>query len=194
MDSSYITSALKPEQLPVLDLPEIAVIGRSNTGKSTLLNALLMRNGLVRSGRTPGQTQLINFFKLNNAIIFADLPGYGYSKTNKDNRKHWQELVSSYVERDTLKKILFLCDVRRKLDDEDFALLDWLSRNADTKVLINKIDKLSQSEVKKTADALAKTLAGKSIVVEEILTISAMKKKGIDQLREQILALAEPTE
>lgn len=190
MESSYITSALKPEQLPALEFPEVAVIGRSNTGKSTLLNALLQRRGLVRSGRTPGQTQLINFFKLNNRLIFADLPGYGYSKTNKDNRKHWQTLMTAYLERPNLRRVLFLVDARRKLDEEDLALLDWISRNASIHLIINKVDKLSQSEQTKTKNNLVDMLASENISLEKIYLVSALKKKGITPLREDMLAMA----
>ena len=193
MDSSYITSALKAEQLPECTAPEIAVVGRSNAGKSTLINKLLNRKKLVRSGRTPGQTQLINFFSINNQCIFADLPGYGYSANNKDQRHHWQKLMETYLQRPTLEKILYIFDIRRTLTDEDLDLVDWMSRNATIVFVANKTDKLSQAEVQKSCNLVRKQLEALEISDADIWTVSAMKNKGVDRLRESILSAVQET-
>lgn len=189
MDTSYITSALKPEQLPEFDKPEIAVVGRSNVGKSTLLNKLLGTKKLVRSGRTPGQTQLINFFEVNKSIIFADLPGYGYSANNKSQRDHWQGLMEAYLQRPMLKKILYIFDIRRKLTDEDLSLIDWMSRNAQIIFVANKGDKLKQSERNKMEKSVVSQLSAIDLSEIIVASVSALKNTGVDELREAVLDL-----
>src|SRR5688500_8058281 len=125
MNTFYITSAQKAEQLPDLGgIPEIAFVGRSNCGKSSLLNVLLSHSGLARESKVPGRTQMVNFFKCekgDRALILADLPGYGFSATGREVRSHWQALLEAYVARPSIQSFLFLIDARRvaTLDDED---------------------------------------------------------------------------
>ena len=194
MQSSYITSAAKAEQLPDLGgFPEVAFVGRSNCGKSSLLNALLGRVGLARESKTPGRTQMVNFFKVesgDDTLILADLPGYGFAATGREVRQHWQDLLETYTQRPTVKEFLFLLDVRRvpDMDDEDKALAHYLGRLGNANVVLTKVDKASQKELaasRKEIGAFLKECGlGKALVSE----VSSVKSKGIDALRQRILA------
>ncbi len=194
MNSSYITSAQKAEQLPDLGAcPEIAFVGRSNCGKSTLLNALLGRTGLARTSNTPGRTQMVNFFALDQGekrLIFADLPGYGYAATSKATKKLWEGLVESYLERTQIREVLMLLDSRRvtALPDEDLLLLDHIIRREPAvvvTVVLTKTDKLNQSEMSKARAAVDKILGDEDRV--RVIAVSSLKKTGIDLLRREIL-------
>ncbi|RYZ58597.1 MAG: ribosome biogenesis GTP-binding protein YsxC [Proteobacteria bacterium] len=194
MESRYITSALKPEQLPVYDLPEVAFIGRSNSGKSTLLNKVLGRNKLARSGSTPGQTQMINFFGLGEDLIFADLPGYGFSAINKNVAEQWEPLVEGYMQRPNICEFLFLIDIRREMGDMDWYLADILSRNHSVYVLLTKSDKLSRQDQQKKVWALTAEMKARGIEVKKMLPISSLKQEGIKELREDLFAHIPPKE
>ncbi len=190
MDSRYITSALKPEQLPDFPQPEIALIGRSNTGKSTLLNQILGRKKLARSGSTPGQTQMINFFGLGEDLIFADLPGYGFSAINKNVAEQWEPLVAGYMQRPNIVEFLFLIDIRREFNDTDWALVEWLGRNIPVYVVLTKSDKLSRQEQTKRVAEVRAELVKHKIDVRKVLAVSSLKQDGIQELREDIFAHA----
>jgi GTP-binding protein len=199
MNSTYITSAAKAEQLPVYDWPEIAFVGRSNCGKSSLLNALLNRKNLARASSTPGRTQMVNFFgitKGENQVIFADLPGYGFSAIGRHARKPWEELMGEYLVRPNIREILFLADIRREPDDEDIELLTWLGRNAnryELSVVLTKADKLNQSETAKAVAKLKKIADAQNIKTARVLAVSTLKNKGIPALQEKLLSwLDEP--
>ena len=197
MNSTYITSAAHAEQLPDYDWPEVAFVGRSNCGKSSLLNALLNRKNLARASNTPGRTQMVNFFsttKGDRQLIFADLPGYGFSATGRHARKPWEELIGDYLVRPNLREILFLCDIRRNLDEEDLELLDWLGRHANRyqlTVVLTKSDKLNQSEQAKGVQKIQSILNAKNIMAAHILAVSTLKNKGIEKLQTQLLAWLE---
>lgn len=130
------------------EMPEIAVAGRSNVGKSSLLNHLFQSKDLVKTSSVPGKTQLLNFFTLNEALAFVDLPGYGYAKVPLEVRKQWGPMIQAYLEkREALKLILFLFDIRRVPNDEDRQFLEWMAA-ADKGVILvlTKIDKVGTSE------------------------------------------------
>lgn len=186
MESRYITSALKPEQLPEFQLPEVAFIGRSNSGKSTLLNQILGRKSLARKGSTPGQTQMVNFFGLGEKLIFADLPGYGFSAINKNVADNWEPLVNTYLQRPNICEFLFLIDIRREFNDQDWYLVDLLSRNMPLYVVLTKSDKLSRQEQQKRVRVIADEMAKRQIDVKKLLPVSSLKKDGIKELREDI--------
>ena len=188
MESRYITSALKPEQLPDFDLPEIAFIGRSNSGKSTLLNKILGRNKLARKGSTPGQTQMINFFGLGESLIFADLPGYGFSAINKNVAEQWEPLVEGYMRRPNICEFLFLMDIRRELGDQDWFLVDLLSRNLSVYVLLTKSDKLSRQAQQIRVRELTGQMQARGIDVKKMLPVSSLKQEGIKELRDDLFA------
>lgn len=152
----FITSAVQPSGYPNPKspqgeaLPEIAVLGRSNVGKSSLLNDLFQSKGLVKTSSIPGKTQLINFFTLNNQLTFVDLPGYGYAKVPLETRKKWGPMIQHYLEkRPNLKIILFLFDIRRLPTEEDIALMSWIkARNKPVLLILTKVDKVTQNQKK----------------------------------------------
>lgn len=150
----FIQSAVKSSKYPTLKLPsgsemlEVAVAGRSNVGKSSLLNHLFQQKDLVKTSSVPGKTQLINFFTLNDTLCFVDLPGYGYAKVPVNLRKQWGSMVQEYLEkRPQLKLVLFLFDIRRLPNDEDRAFLDWaVHYNKAVILVLTKIDKVTLNE------------------------------------------------
>jgi GTP-binding protein len=191
MDSSYIISAHQAEQLPPYELREIGVLGRSNCGKSSLLNALFNTKKLVKTGSTPGHTQMINFFRLRTTegeMIFADLPGYGYSATGKGTRKHWESLIDAYVERENIKEFMFLVDCRRAPQEEDRAMFQSLAGIKPTRLIITKSDKLNQSEQQKSKSKYISYFVTKEVRAEGVHIVSALNKKGIDKLRDELYA------
>ena len=130
-------------------MPEIAVAGRSNVGKSSLLNHLFQQKGMVKTSSTPGKTQAINFFTLNDQVAFVDLPGYGFAKVPDNIRKQWGPMIQTYLQkRETLKLILFLFDVRRIPTGEDKEFLEWIALNNKSAILVlTKVDKLTKNEL-----------------------------------------------
>jgi GTP-binding protein len=187
MDSRYITSAAKPEQLPAYEQPEIAFFGRSNTGKSTLLNVLLNRRNLARQSRTPGRTQMVNFFSVNNQLILADLPGYGFSHARRDVAKNWQPLIDAYIQRPNIKEFLFLWDCRRDFTETDLSLMFFLSKQLPLRIVLTKSDKLSRSQLQSRIQRCRRELAEAGVRFHEIYQTSATKNLGFDQLRQDIL-------
>lgn len=194
MDSRYITSAAKPQQLESFGMPEVAFIGRSNSGKSSLLNALLQRKNLARTSSTPGRTQMVNFFGLNNQIIFADLPGYGYNVASKRVEGKWDLLMGAYCERDDIAAFLFLLDVRRDIQDFELDFLRQLESKAPVIVVLTKSDKLKQGERQKRVKATKKIIKEAGITPTMSLAISSLKKTGINELSSMIkrICLPEP--
>lgn len=155
-NAKFIKTAVHAKNYPVLRdksgnlLPEIAVIGRSNVGKSSLLNHLFQKKGLVKTSATPGKTQALNFFSVDEQIAFVDLPGYGYAKVPPEVRKQWGPMIESYLaNRETLKVILFLFDIRRLPTEEDTKLVEWIAHHQKAMILIiTKVDKVTQNEKK----------------------------------------------
>lgn len=144
---TFVKTAVKPSQFPSFGtFPEIAVVGRSNVGKSTLLNHLFKSKNLVKTSSTPGKTQAVNFFCLNNALIFADLPGYGYAKVSLQERKNWQTLIESYLN-NRPNLILFLLDIRRTPNADDRQMAEWIiASGIPAIVVLTKTDKVKRSE------------------------------------------------
>ncbi len=192
MDARYITSAMKPEQLPVYEQPEIAFIGRSNCGKSTLLNGLMARKGLARESRTPGRTQMVNFFSLNNRLIFADLPGYGFSVAQREVAEQWQPLMDAYFRRPNIKEFLFLMDSRRDADDEDLAFMYMLGRQLPITLVLTKADKMNNQEKQLKLRKMKALLEEKGIAFDTVIAVSSLKKIGVDELRTRVMRHLEP--
>lgn len=144
---TFLTSALKTDELPDLSLPEIAIVGRSNVGKSSLINHLLHSKKVAKVSSMPGKTQRINYFLIDDAFLLVDLPGYGYAKTSKTLQEEWGIWIDRYLKKRELKLILFLIDARRELTEEDRQFLEWAFYEETPLLLIlTKGDKLSQKE------------------------------------------------
>lgn len=186
MDATYITSAQKADQLPEYELPEFAFMGRSNAGKSSLLNALAERKGLARSSSTPGRTQMVNFFSISNRIILADLPGYGFNVARKEIRKLWDGLIAKYVQRPNISHFLFLIDCRRKLEEFEFEFIKNLSKQTSVILVLTKTDKVKKNQVRTAQMKFKKKLAEENIPVEKVFAISALKKTGIPELQQYL--------
>jgi GTP-binding protein len=149
LSAEFVLSAKEPAHYPPEASPEIAFAGRSNVGKSSLINVLLKRKGLARTSNTPGRTQEINFFAINNRISFVDLPGYGYAKVPEKIRKNWGPMIETYLsERQTLRLVVLILDIRRNPSQEDHQLIDWLRYyRLPLCIVLTKIDKLSRNEL-----------------------------------------------
>ncbi len=184
-NTEFIKSAVTPDQYPVSDLPEVAFAGRSNVGKSSLINTLVNRKSLVRTSRTPGRTRLINFFSVNAQFVLADLPGYGFASVPLAVRREWGPMIETYLgRRANLRGVVLILDVRRIPSQEDRLMLQWLrTYDVPTLVVINKCDKVSKNERSRQSAAIARTL---ELPVEEFVYFSALTRDGKDQLWERL--------
>ncbi len=158
--SEFVTSAVKPSQYPEALHPEAAFAGRSNVGKSSLINTLVNRKRLVKTSSTPGRTQLINFFLVNGGLSLVDLPGYGYAKVPASVTRNWGPMIETYLKgRETLKAVVLILDVRRIPGIEEQNFIDWLELYHRTPILVlTKVDKLSKSAQKKQRQAIGTAL------------------------------------
>ncbi|MCS5552967.1 MAG: ribosome biogenesis GTP-binding protein YihA/YsxC [SAR324 cluster bacterium] len=163
--AEFLLSASTTRQFPAATLPEIAFAGRSNVGKSTLINSLLNRKKLVKTSATPGKTQLINFFKINDQFYFVDLPGYGYAKVPESVRGKWQNLVEAYLsERETLRNVVLIIDCRHNPTAQDRQLLEWLEYYQRPSLIVaSKIDKLKRGQVQKHLQKIKHDLSMESV-------------------------------
>ena len=154
--AEFLNGAVSYKQYPDSACPELAFVGRSNVGKSSLINSLLNRKKLVKTSQTPGKTQEINFFKINNDFIFADLPGYGFAKVPQSVQKRWKKMIEDYfLKRETLLVVIFIIDLRRSPSPLDLNLQQWFESCGVEYLLVGtKTDKLSQSETKKQINKL----------------------------------------
>lgn len=145
--AKFIKSAVTPPQYPKPELPEVAFAGRSNVGKSSLINSLTGRKGLVKVSKTPGKTRLLNFFSINERIVFVDLPGYGFAKVPLDVKRQWGKMVETYLlKRENLKAVVQLLDCRRTPNDDDRLMLSWLAgAGAPVIIVFTKIDKIPKT-------------------------------------------------
>ncbi|MCF8050357.1 MAG: ribosome biogenesis GTP-binding protein YihA/YsxC [Desulfobacterales bacterium] len=188
--AEFIKSAVKPTEYPPPQLPEIAFAGRSNVGKSSLINTLVNRKRLVKTSNTPGRTRLLNFFAVNGRIGFVDLPGYGYAKVPKTVRQRWGPMVEAYLsERGCLRGVVLLIDLRRDPGSEEINLLHWLAdRTLPVRIVLTKADKLSKSRQKLRRQKIAAALR---ISASELILFSAKTRAGRDDLWREILSMAD---
>ena len=163
------------------------MVGRSNVGKSSLINALLKRKGIARVSKTPGKTQAIQFYLVNEQFYLADLPGYGYAKVPKSMSRSWGDLVRGYLEgAEDLKLMFLLMDIRRTPGEHDRQMLEWTNAyGRDRRVVLTKADKLSNNQLATSRPAIAKELG---VATEELIPVSTITKKGIDDIRREIYA------
>jgi len=186
--AEFITSATKPDQYPPVKYPEMAFAGRSNVGKSSLINTLVNRKRLVKTSSTPGRTQLINFFDINSLITFVDLPGYGYAKVPIAVRKKWGPMIETYLSgRRSLKGVVVIMDIRRVPREEEHNLIAWLEHYSIARILVlTKADKLSKTKQDKQRAAVARSL---DVDSSELIMFSAKSRKGREDVWGAIVSL-----
>lgn len=177
---------VKFEQFPETGYPEVAFAGRSNVGKSTLINGLINRKSLARTSGQPGKTQTINFYNVEDELYFVDLPGYGYARTSKANRQSWGKMIEYYLNRrETLGMILLLVDIRHKPNENDILMMDYI-RNAGLEPLViaTKSDKLKRSQIMKHLKIIKEALKLES--TDQIVPFTSMTKQGKDEVWKEI--------
>ncbi|MCM8709782.1 ribosome biogenesis GTP-binding protein YihA/YsxC [Clostridium sp. SYSU_GA19001] len=182
--SEFITSAVKPNQYPVDDRLEIAFVGRSNVGKSSIINSITNRRSLAKVSSTPGKTRLINFFLINNTFYLVDLPGYGYAKVSKAEKESWGKIIENYLlNRPQLKKVVLLVDSRHKPTNDDILMYKWIKHYGhNTLIVATKKDKLKKSEISKSEKLIRETL--ELTKEEKIMFFSSLNKEGREELLE----------
>ena len=180
--SEFITSAVKRSQYPEDNRNEIAFVGRSNVGKSSIINSLTNRKKLAKVSQTPGKTRLVNFFLINNDFYLVDLPGYGYAKVSKSEKESWGKVIETYLsDREQLKRIVLLVDSRHKPTEDDIMMYDWIKHfGYDCVVVATKSDKLKNSEFKKNEKVIRDAL--KLRVEDKLYFFSSLTKKGTETL------------
>lgn len=186
MDVKFLTSAFRENQFPPPDMPEIAFAGRSNVGKSSLINILVNRRGLARTSAKPGRTQAINFFTLDRRLYLVDLPGYGYARVPMKVRKSWEQMVETYLRgRENLKAVVVILDIRREPTLGDKQLLEWLEHyGIQTITVLTKADKLSRQQARKRPDLLKRQFGG--IFHISPVLFSAKTRQGREELWKRI--------
>ncbi len=188
--AEFIKSAVRPDQYPQDALPEVAFSGRSNVGKSALINCLVQRKKLVRTSRTPGRTQLINFFKINDSFRFVDLPGYGYAKVSQSQRASWGPMIETYLSsRENLRGIVQIMDMRHPPTTDDISLWAWLKEKRIHAIpVLTKADKLSRTKWNPLAQAAGRILG---ISPADFSIFSAETQQGRIELLARIQELIE---
>lgn len=188
----FIWGAASVENLPPASHPEVAFVGRSNAGKSSLVNALTGRKTLARVSHTPGRTRQINFFDLGGKIVLADLPGYGYAKASKSLAEEWQNLIFAYLRgRAPLRRVILLIDARRGAMDIDRAAMGLLDTAAVSfAVALTKIDQLKQAERARVEEEIREEARRHTAAYPEVFATSALKGLGLEPLRMHMAALA----
>jgi GTP-binding protein len=183
--ADFLTSATKPSNYPEETVPEVAFAGRSNVGKSSLINKLLNRKSLVRTSSTPGRTQLLNFFNINSDFMLVDLPGYGFAQVPLSVKKAWGPMIRTYLqERKSLAAVVMLYDIRRIPREEDLQMLDWLEEfGVPTIPVVTKIDKVNRSQRQKHVKAIAEATG---LDPEAFTLFSALSREGYEDVWESI--------
>ncbi len=184
--SRYELTAVKPDQYPASEMPEIALVGRSNVGKSSIINTLLNRRGLARISSSPGKTRGINFYNIDDTLYFVDLPGYGFAKVSKEERASWGRMIETYLnKRKQLKMVLMLVDIRHQPTADDRMMYDWITgMELPHLVVATKMDKISRGQVQGRLSDIRKTLGIKAGV--GLIAYSSETRQGRDQVWKEI--------
>ena len=193
-DVTFMLSAVSLETLPPARLPEICFAGRSNVGKSSLINALTNRKGLARASNTPGRTRELNYFNVDERLFVVDLPGYGYAKASKSDIARWTKLTRQFLfGRASLRRVFLLIDSRHGLKDSDLELMAMLDETAVTyQLILTKTDKLKKGELEKVSTKTQKAITKRPAAFPQIINTSSETKNGLDLLRAEIATLAMP--
>ncbi|MGB0934493.1 MAG: ribosome biogenesis GTP-binding protein YihA/YsxC [Alphaproteobacteria bacterium] len=188
----FFYGAYKPGDFPPEDLPEVAFAGRSNVGKSSLINSLVGRKNLVRTSKTPGRTQQINFFRLADHLNLIDLPGYGYAKASKSSIANWTQVIHSYLsDRGNLRRVFVLMDSRHGPKKVDHEILNDLNHmGVPCQIILTKIDKTPKKDLDKLLENLPKELEQYAVVHPDYLCCSSEKSIGIQEIRSVIAEFA----
>ena len=186
----FVKSAVTQEHYPDYNFPEVAFAGRSNVGKSSLINTLIQRKGMVKTSSRPGCTQLINFFMVNEDLSFVDLPGYGYAKVSKKVKAQWQPMIEKYLSaRENLMGLVLLIDIRRDVKKEELDMVQWLeSHNKPYLVVLTKADKLSKG---KQAKQLALICSQLNRDKDGVILFSAKTRQGRETILDEITSLTD---
>ncbi|ABK46154.1 small GTP-binding protein [Magnetococcus marinus MC-1] len=193
-NAEFVVGAVKPEQYPDDGLPEVAFAGRSNVGKSSLLNKLLNRRQLARVSNTPGRTRELNFFRINQAYYYVDLPGYGYAKVGRGQREVWDRGIGLYFNsRRDLRAVILLLDIRRGMTEQDQAMLDFIFKmGLPVLPVLTKSDKLNANPRREAIKAMRLMVAEKvPLAVAPLLVTSSSKGDGILELRQTLATLLQ---
>lgn len=188
-ESKFVAGVDKLDRLIPPTLPEITFAGRSNVGKSSLINAIVNRRDLARTSQTPGRTQQLNFFDIGGAFHLVDMPGYGYAKVSKSMVESWNELLKAYMRgRVSLRLCFLLIDSRHGLKSTDIEMLRWLDDAAvATRIVMTKTDAARKSDLLKNIEATEKAISKHPAAFPKVLLSSSDKREGIDEIREVIL-------
>ena len=188
--AEFVTSTAQLTQMPPPALPEVAFAGRSNVGKSSLINTLVMRKRLVKTSSTPGKTRLLNFFVVNGRYGFVDLPGYGYSRVSRGERARWGPLVEGYLtKRPTLRAVVLIMDLRHEPFATDHQMVEWLAHQGLRSIFVaTKADKLSRSRQSEQRKRMAEAL---EVEPDDIILFSAKTRRGRPDLWRAIRAACE---
>ncbi len=189
-EARFLTSAYELSQLPPDSGAEVAFAGRSNAGKSSAINCLVRQKGLCKTSKTPGRTQLINFFALDATRRLVDLPGYGYARVPQRMRQHWDRVLSGFLlERQALRGLVIVVDIRRGVGALDQALIEMVRDRLPLHILLTKADKLSRNQVARAVTAAESSLGGPAHGVSALSTVN---RQGLDQLEQRCRAWLEP--
>jgi GTP-binding protein len=189
--AEFICSCVEPRSYPKQQFPEIAFVGRSNVGKSTLMNRLLNRNSLVKVSSTPGKTQTINFFLINSVFHFVDLPGYGFAKVPETIKAKWKKMIETYLsQRENLAGVVLLVDIRRTPVEEDLLMKQWLEAyQIPVQMVATKSDKLKSVEKARSLEKLKKAFQ-----TDKIIPFSKLTDEGKPEIWKVLSKLINPTE
>ncbi len=196
-ECDFVMGVRTEADLPKAELPEVAFAGRSNVGKSSLLNALTNRRTLARTSNTPGRTREVNFFRLGGdgerRLMLVDLPGYGYARAGKEEIARWNKLIEDYLRgRGNLRRVCLLIDARRGIGPPDRKVMELLDQAAVVyQVILTKVDKEKATALAKVRAAAEAELKGHGAAYPDILATSAAKKLGLEEVRATVAALAE---